>query len=502
MAYRLLKILSNSIFLTVLIFIIFSILRIIPESSIGQYPTGFDTINAYPLYFTSKITFLDSIRHFDLFHFLVYSVNDKFSIGSIWTTLKVWGVVLYGGLVASFFAYLVYGQRLKKGQALVISMIFGLSLSTLRISMELFRNELGLILMFIGLIFWENITLKIKPGNIFNLFLFIIFGLLVYGAHELTTILLFLVIGSKITAYSLSRRNFYWQAVVFLLFFLILILTPIIIEDIAWLKMKLWTNFLITNTTQTIHFSAVPNLVAGFFLFLYGALLPWAILGLIIKRINYFAILLLLLTYISISPIIYSGYGFYIWDRWMYLIIIPLSYLSYFGLEYISLKSEQLWKASGSILLSVCLVFILWKPIAFLCSGGENSPISAIKLPDSRLSDIFPSSLADNSLHQFNKSINNDFIARFNKLNKENIPAVIDRSFSGYVILGGIKAPLIEAFYGKLPPSRQLELALRNYPFYTINDTYGLKNWTGTKTIGTITVYKFEKIENKELKKK
>ena len=199
----------------------------------------------------------------------------------------------------------------------------------------------------------------------------------------------------------------------------------------------------------------------------------------------------------SITPAIYFGLGFFVWDRWMYFVIIPMSYLAYFGISILAKYIGRYTKIDRQAVITICLLIVLWKPIAFLYSGVDNSAIAGINLPDDEITDNFPKTLSDNSLQNFNDPINYNFVAQFNKLNSANNQTVIDHSISGILKIGGIKVPLTEAFYGKLSTENREALEKRDFTFYAINDNFGLKDWNRINTLGTITVYQFDKVEKK-----
>jgi len=494
-----LKIVRSPFFIAVIIFVCFAYLRWIPEKNIGQYPIGYDTVTSYPQYIQSPISLVESLTadSFDFFKGLFIWSYHIFQSASVWVLIKGWGVLLYGALVVSFFLYLVYGQKIKSNQAVLIVLIFGLSLSILRVSMELFRNELGLIFLFVSLTFWENITPQINFSNVLKLLFFLLFCFLVYKSHQLVFILLGMILFSKGLAKIFSFSIFSVQALTALIVLGGLSLSPLIFEPLVLYKLSVWVFYGVSDVTNSTPFAVTPDMVASLYLFMYKILSVFAVFGLwraIKQKLNYQVFLLLFILFISISPLLFSGYGFYVWDRWMYFVILPLSFFAYSGIEVIATRLYQWLQISCSTTFAICLVIILWQPIAFVYSG-RDAKIANFRLPEDTLTNYFPPVMAGNSLHNFNDTVNDDFVKIFNVLNKERALVVLDHSLAGFLKTGGMDAPMMESYYGQLLPNDKINLKSRNFKFYSIGLDYKLVDYTKKITIGNIDVYRFDAIK-------
>lgn len=478
-------------FVIFLIVVIFSGLRAIPEMRIGQYPIGFDTINSYSLVYFNDTSLFQSVQGSVLVQWIMHYFLQDSPIETIWLSIKMWGILLYGGLTASLFCYFYFGQKLSKIQSLIITFIFGLSLASLRMSMELFRNEAGLIFMFLSLMALENISAKLNLKNLLLFCLWSILLVVIFSLHQLAFILTIIILVSKIVNYLFGVKNKPINYLVFLIFFALLAMAGEIFSETVVMNFGVWRNYSISDITGSTPYPIESGIVTNFYLFLYSGLIFFSTVGLMVKRSSYLSITLIILSILSLSPAIFYGYGFYLWDRWMYFLIIPFAYYAYFGLEYLVEKMSVWFDIRNTgILWAIGILLMVWKPVAFLQSG-ENSLLNGIKLPYEEMSDYFPASLADNSLQKFNEEINNKFVELFNRYNQENNTAVIDHSISGYMKIKGLNAPVTEAFYGHLPESQKTNLLTGGKTFYTINDTFGLKGWVEEKTIGDIQVYKF-----------
>src|SRR2546428_6445673 len=122
-----------------------AMLRAIPEVLAGKYPVGFDVNAYYPYLILSfpSIPALDLLKAGPLFYGVMWFI--QFITGAdIFLLLKIAGPIIYGILSASFLIFLVKFLKLSIQKATFGTVLLVLQPIALRISWDLFRNELGL----------------------------------------------------------------------------------------------------------------------------------------------------------------------------------------------------------------------------------------------------------------------------------------------------------------------------------------------------------------------
>src|SRR3989454_5160894 len=127
------------------LFALAALLRSIPEVLAGKYPVGFDVNAYYPYLILSfpSISALDMLKAGPLFYAVMWSIQT-ISGADVFLLLKLAGPVIYGMLAASFLVFLVKFLNLSLQKATFGTVLLILQPIALRISWDLFRNELGL----------------------------------------------------------------------------------------------------------------------------------------------------------------------------------------------------------------------------------------------------------------------------------------------------------------------------------------------------------------------
>src|SRR2546428_9077064 len=160
-------------------------LRAIPEVTAGKYPVGFDTLATYPYLIQSfpNWTLNTSLSRGPLFFGLSWVLQHLTGV-SVLLLLKFLGPVLYGIFSVSFAVflkrYLAWGPR----PTLAGSLILISQPVTLRMSWDLFRNELGLSLVLFSLVAFKS-TRRYRGYFLMGL------SLLVVLTHQLSSVVLF-----------------------------------------------------------------------------------------------------------------------------------------------------------------------------------------------------------------------------------------------------------------------------------------------------------------------
>jgi hypothetical protein len=132
------------------------VLRTIPELLVPSYPVGYETITWYapPLMSFAGRGVLDVFASFfragPLFYLLAWLAVNATGADAF-VVLKVFGPLLYGCVVVSFFVFAKRGLKLDWKLAFVASLLLVFQIAALRESWDRFRTVLGLVFVFSAL---------------------------------------------------------------------------------------------------------------------------------------------------------------------------------------------------------------------------------------------------------------------------------------------------------------------------------------------------------------
>src|SRR3989304_7187474 len=144
---KLKKLFSNEWFILALIFTVAHAVRIIPEIRAGTWVIGYDTSNTYAAELASyQGSLINWLKTANILYFLFLPFKlIGFTPEMI---MKIFGPLLYAGLAVTFYQFCRKLLNFSKIQALFVSILIILQLATLRLSWDLYRNELALIFLF------------------------------------------------------------------------------------------------------------------------------------------------------------------------------------------------------------------------------------------------------------------------------------------------------------------------------------------------------------------
>jgi len=253
-----------------LTFILGIIMRGIPELLSGKYPVGYDTITyGANIINLNERSLSEIVPGGPLFYALMIPLCHLKPY-DVFLALKVVGPVLYGFLSLSFYYFLSKGLGWNAKEGVLCTVLCTVQIVTLRISWDLFRNELGLIFLFPLLAFLMR--------NSANEKLLTTLAILVALSHPFVSILMFFIIiaVSFVKRKSTDTRHLLLP---FLPSFLIFILV-----GIAYL-------IPLTTPARVLYVQAPPFFVKyspaiialyaiALILFCYGHLLPFILMGL------------------------------------------------------------------------------------------------------------------------------------------------------------------------------------------------------------------------------
>jgi hypothetical protein len=435
---------SQDLVVVIIIFIIAALIRSIPEIKAGNLPIGYDTFNTYV---AELVTYHGSLINWLRTANLIYFIFLPFKLIGLNPDLiiKIFGPIFFASLTVTFYFWTRYFLQFSKIKAFLASILIIVQLATLRLSWDLYRNELGLIFFFLALI---NLLQIAKRKN---LILFLIFGVLVIFSNELVTAILLItvVVLGLARLYRKKIKEFALIALALIIFAMIFTLVlsssgqSLYDSHIIFTSEKnnlLW-RYVYQYQKEMSYQTLFDNIAKMFWLF-YGFILPFALYGFWICRKN------LILTTITLwlligtfSSLIFAGTGIIVWERWLIMLAFPFAAYAVEGIFKLGevLGSFKKW-AKHWRLLSWTLAIIFWlgfislflyRAVPFLSKEyHEAKP----PLANDILNEYFPRTMVHNSVGIWKVGETLDCIKWLN----ENVPSgaavIVDNRWRGLVL--------------------------------------------------------------------
>jgi hypothetical protein len=394
---------NGFILFPLLAFAIPLIVRTIPEILMGTYLVGFDSV-AY--YIPNTLTWLNNGVSFwtltssaPLIYLLLMGVTY---IGiPITVTLKVFGPLLLGLLSLSIYYYAQKALSWSQRKSLVVAFLSTLFFVSLRISWDMFRSELALIILFFALVILAKKQFSLKSGMLLS-----VTTLLIALTHQLITIILFVIVAAALIEFYLNKQKIEMiKLLVCLIPAMILFLTILYIDYSVFSSPVVGTTITtssgLTSLVPTSTFGALIDDL-GFFIYCFLPLIP-----LLFQSAKYFKAPIPLKAWVIwtgipvvlaiVVPGAFLG-GVYPY-RWIMLLAYPLAFYAVEGLSLIRLKRSRI--AVGIIVaLIVCVLsagFIsAQNSTAFDYFGAYTSYI-----PKSMLQNTVPASECQSTANAF-----------------------------------------------------------------------------------------------------
>jgi len=378
------------------------VLRSIPEILAGRYPVGFDVTAAYPFIIATfpSESLVTMLGQAPLFYALIWSVHSVSGI-DIYTILKVTGPVLYGALAASFFVFLSSFLKFSMFKSLVGTLLFVFQPITLRISWDLFHNELGLILMIATLAVLGTIrSHKRLIGSVLSVLTVLV--------HLIAALLLFAVIVGQTSVRGLSRDSLRQltpvvPAVGLFLVALLAFYMPVQGSRVIFLAPN--PNASSPSILQNVYhddfrfigasYWLIPAYVGMLFVVSFAPLLPLAAKG--VSREPSMNWMTGLLALGSFSVIVSPSASIPWYYRWEMLLIIPLTVFSLHGLEKMRLFVRSNYRFLTGLLLGFLVIGAGYSSglLSYMGVYGVNSyaPATMVQssIPPSHIDDTVTS---------------------------------------------------------------------------------------------------------------
>ena len=363
------------------------ILRLIPEFLAGYYPIGWDS----PKY--ASIALLRdpgglSFSGGPLFQVLLISLRTL-TTADVFILIKIISAALYGllGLAVYYFARNYLGWEVKKSFVVVLFIAF--YFVTLRISWDLFRNELGLIFLFITLP-WLKRLHSIRNGLTMAVLSF-----LIVLSHPLVAAVFFFIVGGYSLLNLIRGRNGALKPILFALPAGVLFSVSVIPGLLPSLTTGLRSGFL-GPTVEGIGgngllfnylspnpwnpsggYSSLFGYVWILFFFSYGLILFFVCKG--VWREHVLGLWTLCLLICSFSCLVTPSAAIPYADRWMFMLIFPFSFYAVNGLEKLRDKSfsvrilrKKITATTIILALLVCLAGFYVTTPAFVFGIGPT----------------------------------------------------------------------------------------------------------------------------------
>lgn len=405
------KFIPQDYVIAIFLFLLAGFARTIPEIIAGKWPIGYDTFNTYAAelstYHGPLINWLKTanLLYFIFLPFVRMGVEPA-------SLMKFFGPILYGGLIVSFYFFIRNFLRLGKLQSFLAGIILVLQLAALRLSWDLYRNELGLIFLFLALI---NLA-KVEKTK--NFILFCLLALLVVLTNEIVTVILFVALLVYLVALFFKKKKSYLTIIKLSALFVMMAFLffgiinqsarQVLYSDHIYFvseKNNLW-RYLYQYKTE-MDYGKLYSIISRLFWLLYGFLIPFILIGFWFWRKNIILTTIALWLLIgSFSSLIFAGTGLIVWERWLIMLVFPFVIYTTEGIfqigRFVDLRFKKWHFHLRPMLLTLAIIFWLgflglfaWRAYPFLT---KSYPDTKPPYRDEEMNSYFTPTMVHNSV--------------------------------------------------------------------------------------------------------
>lgn len=402
------KIVTRDVFIASVLFLLAGLIRAVPEIKAGIWPIGYDTFNTYAAELaTYHGPLINWLRTANLVYFIFLPfVKAGIDPGFL---MKIFGPIFFGVLIVSFYFWSRHFLKFSPIKSLLAGLLLMLQLATLRLSWDLYRNELGLIFLF-----WALISLP-KIEKMKHFLLFMLFGTLIVLSNELVAVIFLFVVLIYLLS-KLYRKKYRFSLklaipwlIILLIFFINIfqsVGTKLYSPNVIFINERnnLWRY--LYQYQQEMSYQMLFTTIGRLFWLLYQFILPLALYGYWLLRKN------LVLTSITIwllvgtfSSLIFAGTGLIVWERWLIMLVFPFTIYAVEGasklgeiignVKHWASRYSRLAFVLGTLFWLVLLGIILFKTIPFITKDYVDAQPP---LADDRLNQYFPRTMVHNSV--------------------------------------------------------------------------------------------------------
>lgn len=313
-------------------------LRAWPDIKAGYWPIGYDTFNSYvPDLLKFDGNFWRWITSANLLYFLIWPFEHFLKLDPN-LLIKIAGATLYGGLAMVFYIFCRKFMKWSWILAFLATVLLVIQIPALRLSWDLLRNVLGLIFFLPAFYF-------LSQRNTWKSLVWLgIFSVLVVLSNQLVAGL-WLVILIIWLAKNLIQKKYtaLWQTALAILPALVMLFITFTHSSsntfnnhVFYLNTENRLFNYVDVYKNKILYQDLSHIVTSLFCLCYQFILPLALLGFWLMRKNFFLVTLTLWLLLgTFSALLFGGYGLFVWDRWMIMLVIPFTLYAIVSLEKI-----------------------------------------------------------------------------------------------------------------------------------------------------------------------
>lgn len=429
-----------------LLFAFILIVRIIPEYLIGPTPIGYDSSQAYiTSYLLYNGSFLSAIQNFSFLYF-IFEILRKTGLDAL-IAIKIVGPLIYLSLSIAFFLILKDTLKFSRKFTLLGTFLFALQLCTLRFSWDLYRNELALV--FALLCIWL-VSKFMEEKKIWQLPLILLTAILVIGTHQMVSFLLAVVTILGLLVLIISRKPS-WKWLYWLIGAVIIFVWPFAAQHVTIHGFSLWQAL----DPQNLALYLLP--LDLFKLLFFPFFFVFSVIGIIVSKKRPLLLLITLFIFVqSMSMIVFKTGGFFLWDRWMYFLGIPLAIYALEGIRWTvrtfapKITIHRAYITGFIVILTIAPTLQFLWPQRTLYGANVNRTIF----------NLFPGSILSNAFiaNSYEKNRAKNLLPCLEHLNAnyDNLPITYPGNYQAI------------AYYA-LPNARNRPPTTPNSPYYVIN---------------------------------
>lgn len=394
------------------IFIFATLIRTVPELIISTYPVGYDTITQYAP--TAKsINWPYLLNNGPMFYILLLGLYSC-SGADPYVLLKIIGPVLYGFLVTSFGFFCVHQLKWTPKKSFLASAFLAIQIPALRLSWDLFRNELAL-----GFLLLSTSMLKDAQGSPKKLALVGTLFLLTVLTHPLVGILLFFIVFGFSVPLIKSKDAPALRKILLTVFPSALFFVSVYILGIfnSGDVSRPATNVIYASITKHVMFqnyfegdyytyssASYPDIFASItltFIVAYSVIVPLVLLG--FKRDRILDSWTIWLLVASFSCLLIPWFAFAWAYRWMMMLVFPFTVYAVDGIERLvseskSRRVDRMTTLTKRALASLIILYLSVTAFVYVTSPPEQP---FVLFANSITSSYIPSTMTLTSIKRF-----------------------------------------------------------------------------------------------------
>jgi len=456
----------------ILAFLILLAIRAVPEILMGPYMTGFDPIGYYIpnvlRWLKNGVDFWHCIAIAPLLYFILTLIV---ALGAPLTIVfKVLSPILHGLLALSIYLYAVRALKWTPEKSLSLSLLATSYFTAMRVSWDLLRNQLALILLFVALALFKERN-DVRGDVIASLAM-----VLVVLSNQLVSVIM-LAIVIIITAHMFLRKEWSEARRAML----------ISIPSILLFLLVLYANFMLsTSFTRAFYFprqesegrlflygfhsySEMIATVTGFLAYCYLPLLLPALEGAKILKDPQLRAWTLFCLIASFLPVVFARW----WYRWALMLTYPLSF---YAVEAIANIKHKPLRLCASIALVTVVAVLTSTFIATPCD--RPFPYYAIR----QFQIYIPSSMLQNTVSLKDCPHVEDCLNWLKQNMDENSILLVHTAFHGWALLHLNPDQILPYGYGNPEAAAKQALQQGHNTVYLIWWTQG-KGWHGQPNV-------------------